>query len=150
MPSAKPGRSFQQLLSLAPEQVRGASFSGTGTMQASGERFSYTTRFLFPDDVGLIHGLHRDVLATLSNPLLLYGRGREFFAQCVGGRGCVAGAFQNGRLLGYAAGWIPPTEQDNYGNDVGLDSDQLPHVAHLAGSCIHPEYRGNRLHVQLL
>ena len=150
MSSAEPARIFQQLLSLAPEQVRSATFSGTGTMQDSGDRFSYTVRFLFPDDVGLLHQLHRDVLAALPSPLLLYGRDRDFFAQCVGERGCVAGAFQNGRLLGYAAGWTPRTGQDNYGNDIGLASDQLPHVAHLAGSCIHPEYRGNRLHSQLV
>ncbi len=150
MSSAEPARVFQQLLSLAPEQVRSATFSGMGTLQASGERFSYTVRFLFPDDVGLILRLHQDVLANLPNPLLLYVRDRDFFAQCVGKRGCVAGAFQNGRLLGYAAGWIPPTGQDNYGKDLGLTPDDLPHVAHLAGSCIHPAYRGNRLHAQLV
>jgi len=89
--------------------------------------------------------LHRIIIATLPQPLLLYERPPEFFVDCTGDCGCVFGAFHGDRVIAYAALYRPRPGEENYGNDLGLPQTELPHVGHLAGSAVDPEYRGNGL-----
>jgi hypothetical protein len=89
------------------------------------------------------------MLRTLANPLLLYERSESFFAECMGDRGCVIGAFAEDGLIGYAAGRVPGAGQENYGRDVALRLEQLDHVAHLSAG-IHERFQGNRLHTDLV
>jgi hypothetical protein len=142
---------FDRLVSPGPWEVHERTLSGTGTDRENGEEFRYLVRRLVQAEVPRIHRLHREILRTLPSPLLLYDRDPEFFAECIGGRGCVVGAFSEDRLIGYATGWVPGADHEgNFGRDLGLEAEDLRRVAHLAGSSVLPPYRGNRLHTDLV
>jgi hypothetical protein len=141
---------FDELLKLGPGRIRQATLSGTGTIDGTDESFRYLARALSLDDVPRVHRLHREILRTLPDPRLAFERDPEFFAECVSGPGCVVGAFCGERLIGYAVGSVPGLERENFGRDLDLESRDLEHVAHTAGSCVHPRYRGNGLHAPLV
>lgn len=123
---------------------------GEGRFRSSGEPFEYVVRFLGPEDVDALTGLHRQILDTLPDPLLLYERDRDFFRRCVTDSGCVAGAFHGSVLMAYAALFCPGPGDVNYGEDLGLTGRELRAVGHLAGSAVAPKYRGNRLQRELV
>ena len=122
MSSIGPARYTREFSNMTPAQIRKVLIEGAGTIRNTGEPFEYRIRLLGDSDVDEICRLHRLILNSLPDQLLLYERDSDFFAGCVRGQGCV----------------------------VGLPRDELPHVAHLAGSSIHPRFRGNGLQLQLL
>ncbi len=126
-------------------EMKRSVLSGNGTIRRTGEPFAYSVRFLEPADIGLLLGLHREVLAAMPEPLLLYERDHSFYHQCTTNSGCVVGAFHDKAMIGYAALFTPGPEDENYGTFLGLEEADLRRVGHLAGSAVHPDYRGNRL-----
>lgn len=125
--------------------VRRREIPGRGRLRSGGGPFSYTIRVLAPEHVEDVWRLQQKVLEPLTPPLPLYVRDREFFHDCMTDLGCVVGAFHRGRLVGYATLHAPGSTGENLGTDLGLPPAELPFVAHLAGSAVDPEYRGNHL-----
>ena len=123
--------------------------TGRGTLEG-GDPFEYDIRFLRPDDVDRIMPLHRRVIESLPQPLLLYERPPAFFENCTTDRGCVVGALHGDRVIAYAALYRPCAGEENYGRDLDLPPDELPFVGHLAGSAVDPDYRGNGLQRKLV
>ena len=150
MSSIGPARYTREFSNMTPAQIRKVLIEGAGTIRNTGEPFEYRIRLLGDSDVDEICRLHRLILNSLPDQLLLYERDSDFFAGCVRGQGCVVGALAGDALVGYATMWFPGPGDDNYGTYLDLPRDELPHVAHLAGSSIHPRFRGNGLQLQLL
>jgi len=94
--------------------------------------------------------LHRNVIANLPQPLLLYERPPAFFHDCIRDRGCVVGALHGERVIAYAALYRPRPGEENYGRDLQLPEAELDLVGHLAGSAVDPDYRGNGLQRRLV
>ncbi len=130
--------------------IRRAVVYSRGTSRTTGEGFNYTLRFLHTSDVDELCRLQDAVLATLAKPFPIYERDAGFFAKCVTTRGCVVGALDRDRIVGYATLFLPTPYDTNYGSDLGLPSTQMSSVAHLAGSVTHPQYRGNGLQSRLV
>lgn len=97
-----------------------------------------------------MYALQRAILDAASKPLPLYVRDRDFFARCAAERGCVAAACHGDRLMAYAVLYVPQPGEENYGVELDLPQSELAHVSHLAGSGVHPLYRGNRLQSRLV
>jgi GNAT superfamily N-acetyltransferase len=119
--------------------------SGDGIIRESGEPFHYEVRLLEAAESGIVADLHRHVTSLLPPRLYLYERDAPFFRRCLERGGCVAGAFDGPRLIAYATLRRPSPDEENYGEDLGLPADALSRVGHLAGSAVHPRYRGNGL-----
>jgi GNAT superfamily N-acetyltransferase len=62
----------------------------------------------------------------------------------------VVGAFHGVNLVAYATLHAPGVREENLGVDLGLPESELAYVAHLAGSAVDPEYRGNHLQSHLV
>ncbi len=126
-------------------EIRHREIPGRGTFRAGGGPFRYTIRVLAPEHADEVWRLQEKVLEPLDPPLPLYVREPEFFRRCMTESGCVVGAFHQGRLVAYATLHAPGRTEENLGADLGLSSAELPFVAHLAGSAVDPDYRGNHL-----
>ena len=150
MSSIGPARYTREFSNMTPAQIQKVLIEGAGTIRDTGEPFEYRIRLLGDSDVDEICRLHRLILNSLPDQLLLYERDSDFFEGCVRGQGCVVGALAGEALVGYATMSFPGPGDDNYGTCLDLPRDELPHVAHLAGSSIHPRFRGNGLQLQLL
>jgi len=143
------GGSAVRLETLDLESLRDVRLPGEGRFKSTGEPFEYESRLLGPGDVDGLLELHDEIMASLTDPLLLYRRDRDFFTECVC-EGCVAGAQHGKRLIAYAALFVPGLERTNYGRDLGLEGDELLAVGHLAGSGVAPPYRGNSMQRELV
>jgi ribosomal protein S18 acetylase RimI-like enzyme len=124
--------------------------TGDGVRRADGRSFDYQVRFLTPADIPLLLDLHQVVIDSLPQPVVLYERDAKFFEKCTTDQGCVVGAIHEGRMISYAALYRPLPGEENYGEDLELPSEDLHEVGHLAGSAVHPEYRGNGLQAKLV
>ena len=149
MSSAREAQGRKKLFVQDIELLRRTAQTGTGELASAARHFSYVLRYLDESDIPAIVELHGTIVGSLPNRLLLYRRDRPFFTACIE-RVCVAVAFDGDRAIGYAASSIPATDEENYGADLGLGPDQLTHVAHLSGSAVLPEYRGNGIQARLL
>jgi len=138
-----------ELETLDLEELRDVRLSNEGTLRKSGQAFEYQVRLLDASDVGGLVELHEEIMDSLADPLLLYRRDAAFFLECIG-HACVAGAYHDGRMIAYAAQFVPGLDNTNYGRDLGLEREDLLAVGHLAGSGVAPSYRGNRLQRELV
>jgi len=134
---------------LSVDDLREARLFSEGTFRGSGQAFEYEVRLLDAPDIDGLVELHEEIMDSLADPLLLYRRDAAFFLECVG-HACVAGAFHDGRMIAYAAQFVPGLDHTNYGRDLGLEGGDLLAVGHLAGSGVAPSYRGNRLQRELV
>lgn len=132
------------------DDLRRTELPGYGVLRESGRRFRYSVRVLDSHHVDEVLGLQEIVLSPLRPPLPLYVRDQEFFLKCIDEIGCVVGALHEGRLIAYATLHAPGVHGENLGTDLGLTGGALNSVAHLAGSAVHPAYRGNRLQSRLV
>ncbi|MDH3732693.1 MAG: GNAT family N-acetyltransferase [Gemmatimonadota bacterium] len=132
------------------EEIRRLELPGYGTLRETGERFRFSIRVLDSTRIADVVALQSEVLTPLEPPLPLYVRDRAFFERCIRGVGCVVGAFHANRLIAYATLNAPARGQVNLGVTLGLPDEDLPYVAHLAGSAVDPAYRGNRLQPHLV
>lgn len=55
--------------------------------------------------------------------------------------GLTIGVFFDNQLIGFRIIHFPPPEDDNFGKDLGMGKAELPKVAHLAATIVHPSYR---------
>ena len=130
---------------LAPDELRRATLSATGTIRETGEEFPYVVRFLDPNDIEQLLVLHHEVLDSMPEPLLLYERDHDFYHRCLTEAGGIVAAFRDEAMIGYATLFTPGPEEENYGVFLDLNDEDLTHVGHLAGSAVHPYYRGSRI-----
>jgi GNAT superfamily N-acetyltransferase len=133
-----------------PAVLTRRSLPGHGIRRDTGKGFRYAVRVLGTEHVSCVWALQQKVLEPLTPPLPLYVRDEAFFHQCIEGVGCVVGAFHGAKLVAYATLHAPGPREENLGLDLGLPDRELCYVAHLAGSAVDPEYRGNHLQSHLV
>ena len=136
---------FESFHNCGPDQIKQITTTGAGIIRKTGEPFECSFGFLSAVDIDRICQLQSEVLAVAPSPLPLYVREHDFFAKCIEGRGCIVGAQHGENLIGYAVLCIPGSGEENYGVELGFAQSELEHVGHLAGSGVHPDYRGNGL-----
>lgn len=79
----------------------------------------------------------KDMLQPLTN---------EELTAVLGEDGLVIGVYVNQRLIAFRALLYPGVDDpENLGMDLELPASGLKRVAHQEISCVHPDYRGNRL-----
>lgn len=137
--------SFEGSHNSGAEEIKRITTTRAGIIKKTGEPFECCLSFLSVGDVDRICRLQSDVLAVAPSPLPLYVRDDEFFAKCIEDRGCIVGAQHGENLIGYAVLCVPGSGEENYGLELGFAQSELEHVGHLAGSGVHPDYRGNGL-----
>ena len=64
------------------------------------------------------------------------------FREILRRRESVIGIHSNGSLIAYNIVSIPGKDDDNFGADIGISSEDLCKVAHLKAVVVHPEFRG--------
>ena len=64
------------------------------------------------------------------------------FREILRRRESVIGIHSNGSLIAYNIVAIPGKDDDNFGADIGISSEDLCKVAHLKAVVVHPEFRG--------
>lgn len=127
------------------DEIKEITTSRSGIIKKTGEPFECSFSFLNTADIDRICRLQSEVLAVAPSPLPLYVRDPDFFAKCIEDRGCIVGARHGENLIGYAVLCIPGSGAENYGVELRFAQSELEHVGHLAGSGVHPDYRGNGL-----
>ena len=130
---------------LAADELARSELAGIGTIRETGKTFPFRVRFLTLDDIEPLLVLHHHVLDSLAEPLLLYERDHDFYHRCITDAGCVVGAFRDHEMVAYATLFTPSEGEENYGVFLDLSPEDLLHVGHLAGSAVHPRYRGSQI-----
>jgi hypothetical protein len=102
---------------------------------------------LVPSDLFRIKALHDTVLAEPRTAELYVSRECDFFARHLGWDGRILGYFDDaGELVAYSVLGLPhPDAADNPGDLIDLPRRQRARVAHLDGTAIRADWRGQRL-----
>lgn len=121
----------------------------TGTAPATGAmrdgRRGIT--ILLPSDLFRVKALHDTVLAEPGTAELYVDRDWEFFARHLGWHGRVLGFFDgDGALVAYSVLGMPWADAaDNLGHAIDLPRRRRAQVAHLDGTAIRTDWRGQGL-----
>lgn len=116
----------------------------------SSKTIEATLSVLGERDITALLDLERVTMSCLEDQRLYFPGNPQVFEDSLSGRGIVVGCHAGEILVGFRSVWFPGGHHSNLGLDVGLrDTGQLEAVAHLERSCVHPEFRGNRLQIQM-
>lgn len=83
-------------------------------------------------------------------PLMFPITPQEVQDMLAGGHGCILGVWVGDDLIAFLAITVPGLGEHNLGHDAGLPAEALPGVAQWTAVVVHPDCRGNGLHVRLL
>ncbi len=110
------------------------------------ERDSYTMRFMAKEELRDVVALQGYVYDQLPNKQVLYMDSYEEIYDDMLQGAKIIGVF-NGKkdLIAYRYVGFPGQDEKNLGNDINMSKRDLPKVAHLETTVVHPEYRGNSL-----
>lgn len=102
---------------------------------------------LAPSDLTRVKALHDTVMTEPKTAALYMDQDYGFFARHLGSDGCILGFFDAaGGLVGYSVLGLPRADSDdNFGYLIDLAPARRAEVAHLAGTCIRPAWRGQGL-----
>lgn len=64
--------------------------------------------------------------------------------------GIAIGVFADNILIAFRTISFPGNTELNLGRELNIPDDELPHVAHLEATVVHPQYRGNRLQAKMM
>lgn len=102
----------------------------------------YIRRLSVLDVDSIIH-LQALITGSLKDSYIYHPLSNDEVAMLISQQGFSLGAFNNdGKLIGYAAAYLPSNSQDNLGLDLGICGLELLQVAHLEVGLVHPLYRG--------
>lgn len=102
---------------------------------------------LVPSDLFRVKSLHDTVLREPRTAELYVSRDVRFFARHLGWAGRVLGFFDGaGSLAAYSVLGLPAADApDNIGWMIGMPPEERARVAHLDGTAIRPDWRGQGL-----
>lgn len=90
--------------------------------------------------------LQKYVYEQLPNKQVLYMDSYEEMLDDMKNGAKVIGVFNKaGDMIAYRYIGFPGRSDRNLGNDIKLEDNELPEVAHLETTVVHPDYRGNSL-----
>lgn len=105
-------------------------------------------RWLDTSDVSAVWDLHRVALASVPEPGLVKPEDAGFFERMTGADGVTLGGFANSRLVAYGVLQWTLAADDDPRTRFGLTAGTR--LAKLAGSSVHPDWRGKGLHEQVI
>lgn len=107
---------------------------------------NYTMRLIPTGELENVIELQKYVYDQLLNKQVLYLDTYEEMLEDMEHGAKVVGVFNEAKdIIAYRYIGFPGTTSKNLGNDIGLPEKELPKVAHLETTVVHPEYRGNSL-----
>lgn len=110
-------------------------------------------RMLDMRDGDALRAFRLDIVRGLEDPdhYRMAGEVGDFVADHLGDKGLTAGLFAaDGEMIGYGALGLPRDGDPNRGRDLGLPTDELPLVAHIASAMLRSDWRGRGLHHRLI
>jgi ribosomal protein S18 acetylase RimI-like enzyme len=105
----------------------------------------YEMRFI--DDAYLkdMMALEEIIIQNLSDKEIFRTHSPDYFIDHFKVENSVIGVFADDGLIAYNVLYFPGANEDNFGTDIGLPSDELNKVVHLETVAVHPAFRGNSL-----
>ncbi|HXP98081.1 MAG TPA: GNAT family N-acetyltransferase [Telmatospirillum sp.] len=111
---------------------------------STGGTATFVGRPLSVDDLDAVITLHHAVRQAVSPDLLCF-ESDTFFGSHIDRCGRILGLFVEDRLIAYGVLGLPGPIDPNFGDDLALSPAEKAKVAHIDGSCVAPEWRGNGL-----
>lgn len=106
----------------------------------------YYMQVITTDKLEDVVALQRYVYDLLPNKQVLYMDTYEEIFDDMQHGAKIIGVYNNAKdLIAYRHFGFPGRSPKNLGNDINLPEKELPKVAHLETTVVHPEYRGNSL-----
>ena len=110
------------------------------------ERDEYVMRLISKKELIDVVALEKYVYDLLPNKQVLYMDSYEEMLDDMNQGAKVIGVFnKTGELIAYRYIGFPGRSSKNLGNDINMPEQELPKVAHLETTIVHPAYRGNSL-----
>ncbi|HZX45792.1 MAG TPA: hypothetical protein VFF83_00795 [Clostridia bacterium] len=110
------------------------------------EKDQYVMRLISTEELGDIVALEKYVYDLLPNKQVLCMDSYEEMLDDIKRGAKVIGVFNKAKdLIAYRYIGFPGNNPKNLGNDINLPEQELPKVAHLETTVVHPDYRGNSL-----
>lgn len=105
----------------------------------------YEMRFMNESHLKDIISLQEIIINSLDDKEIFRTHSAEYFRDHLQVERSTSGVFTNDGLVAYSILYFPGENEDNFGSDINLPSDELCEVVHLATVAVHPAYRGNSL-----
>jgi hypothetical protein len=109
----------------------------------------YIIRVLGKNDVPQILDLQDTVLGSMKNKNFCVFLSPEEHYEIMDGNGESIGVFVEGRLGAVCSILFPGHRKDNMARELDFSDEELPLVAQLELSMVHPDLQGNNLQVKL-
>jgi hypothetical protein len=109
------------------------------------EDMPYEMAFIDESYLCDIMALQDVIIHNLSDKEIFRTHPEAYFEDHLKVDNSVIGIFTSDGLVAYNVLYFPGMNEDNFGSDIGLSSDELDKVVHLATVAVHPAYRGNSL-----
>ncbi len=93
----------------------------------------------------IVAGLQEEIVEEIGDPVFYDPVAPDNIMKRFRLEGRTIGTFVGGRLVAFRILHFPPADGDNFGKDIGLATEELPKVVHLAATLVRKEFRGNGL-----
>lgn len=117
--------------------------------KTDGEEVECIIKILNKDDLDDVLKLEKIIIKALPEQSLFQGDTKESIFNYLDKEGIACGVIHKKELIACGAMHFPKKNKDNLGLDIGLEEEELDHVAHIEINIVHPEYRGNGLQILL-
>jgi GNAT superfamily N-acetyltransferase len=110
------------------------------------EKDEYVMRLISTEELKDVVALEEYVYDLLPNKQVLYMDSYEEMLDDMKQGAKIIGVYNKSKdLIAYRYIGFPGKTSKNLGNDINMPEEELPKVAHLETTVVHPEYRGNSL-----
>lgn len=92
--------------------------------------------------------LQEIIMNSLTDPTLFYPDTFEFYKKEAESEGKLIGVYHEGALAAYSLLSVPGDDESNLGYDLGIPAEELPKVAHMEMTVVHPVFRGEHFQKQ--
>lgn len=118
-------------------------------MRRNGEGIPFELKFLQVAQLKEVEQFQEEIIAYQRQKDQFVPLTNAEFRQVLGEQGISVGAFLEQRLVGFHGVFFPHVSAENLGLDIGLKELELNRVAHMESVSVHPDFRGNGLHLQM-
>lgn len=101
----------------------------------------YAIKFLNESHLSLILQLQDLVVKRIGDPKTYYVRSSDYLYKRLAVENSAMGIFKGHELLGFHIASFPGMDEENLGEDIGLEPEELFQVVKMGPTAIHPEYR---------
>ena len=114
-------------------------------IRTDGRKLAYRMELLDEIHFDIVAGLQEEIVEEIGDPVFYDPVAPDNIVKRFRLEGRTIGTFVGRRLVAFRILHFPLADGDNFGKDIGLESEELPNVVHLAATLVRKEFRGNGL-----